>query len=83
MKVLYSLQKIDHEDLDKQINSLVTRNQDMLAKSEKLRNESLLRSVDNLGVVPVIAVMVLITANQFSLFIYMFQLIGQMMVLPG
>ena len=55
----------------------------MLAKSEKLRNESLLRSVDNLGVVPVIAVMVLITANQFSLFIYMFQLIGQMMVLPG
>lgn len=82
LKILYSLRNLKKEEIDNQINSLVVRNQDMLAKSEKLRNDNYLSGMEMLGYIPVIAVMMLIGAHMLFLFFYMFSMIGTLTVTP-
>lgn len=55
MKVLFSLQSLDGETLEEQVNSLIMRNQDLLSKSEQLRNKSYLNNLGWVGFVPWIA----------------------------
>lgn len=71
MKMLYSLQGLKESEMNKQINSLITRNQELLAKSEKLRNADTLGGVDALGFVPVILFMVMLMGSMFLMFAYM------------
>lgn len=79
MKMLYSLQGLKESEMNKQINSLITRNQDLLAKSEKLRNSDSLGSVDALGFVPVILFMMMLMGSMFLMFAYMMNYLNSAM----
>jgi hypothetical protein len=54
MKTLYNMNEIDYEYRQKQISSLIERNQIMLARSESLRNEDALLGVEVLNYIPVL-----------------------------
>lgn len=55
MKVLFSLQSLDGESLEEQVNSLIVRNQDLLSKSESMRNKAYLNNIGWVGFVPWVA----------------------------
>ncbi len=59
MKVLYSISVIGIDQMPRQIDSLIDRNQEMLQMAEEERNKSNLSSIEMLGYVP----MVLFSAN--------------------
>lgn len=54
MKTLYNMNEIDYEYRQKQISSLIERNQIMLARSESLRNEDAILGVEVLNYIPVL-----------------------------
>lgn len=53
MKVLYSLQSLDREEMQKQTSYLIVRNQEMLAKAERIKNEDAISGLKMLGFIPV------------------------------
>lgn len=53
MKVLYSLQSLDREEMQKQTSYLIIRNQEMLAKAEAIKNEDAISHLKMLGFIPV------------------------------
>ena len=74
MKVLYSISVIGVEQISRQIDSLIDRNQEMLQMAEEERNKSNLSSIEMLGYVP----MVLFSANMVvSMVILVFTMMGQ------
>ena len=54
MKTIYNMNEIDDQYRQKQISSLIERNQIMLARSEKLRNEDTLLGVELMNYIPVL-----------------------------
>ena len=74
MKVLYSISVSGVEQISRQIDSLIDRNQEMLQMAEEERNKSNLSSIEMLGYVP----MVLFSANMVvSMVILVFTMMGQ------
>ena len=53
MKVLFTLQSLREDQIQEQTNSLIVRNQSMLAKSEQLKNEDSIGAIESLGFVPI------------------------------
>lgn len=54
MKMLYTLQSLGSEDSEKQLHVLIERNQSMLEKSERLRNEDMLGSIGFIVALPML-----------------------------
>lgn len=54
MKIMYTIQSLHIEDAHQQIDDLVKRNQKMLAKSERIRNEDMLMSIGLIVAAPMI-----------------------------
>ena len=53
MKVLYSLQSLDKNEVQQQTNNLIIRNQELLEKAERIKNENSVSGLKILGFVPV------------------------------
>ena len=53
MKVLYTLQSLKDDQILEQTNSLIVRNQSMIAKSEQMKNEDSIGAIESLGFLPV------------------------------
>lgn len=75
MKVLYSIQNLGTKDIKIQIQSLITRNQKLLQKSEEMRNKESISSIELLGFIPVILFSVQMLV---SLFLLVLTVVGQM-----
>lgn len=54
MKMLYTLQSLGSEDSEKQLHVLIERNQSMLEKSERIRNEDMLGSIGFIVALPML-----------------------------
>lgn len=54
MKIIYTIQTLHVDDAYQQIDDLVKRNQKMLAKSEKIRNEDMLMSIGFIVAAPMV-----------------------------
>ena len=54
MKTLYNMNEINYDYRKKQISSLIERNQVLLARAEKLRNEDTLLGVELMNYIPVL-----------------------------
>lgn len=67
MKVLYSLQTLDKDEMQGQISSIIERNQSLLEKSERLRNESSISGIKLLGFIPIVVFIVQLVVNMFLL----------------
>lgn len=54
MKIIYTIQTLHMEDAYQQIDDLVKRNQKMLARAEKIRNEDMLMSIGFIVAAPMV-----------------------------
>ena len=80
MKVLYSISVVGVEQISRQIDSLIDRNQEMLQLSEEEKNKSNLSSIEMLGYVP----MVLFSANMvISMIILVVTMMAQINSMMG
>ena len=80
MKVLYSVSIIGVEQMPKQIDSLIDRNQEMLQIAEEEKNKSNLSSIEMLGYVP----MVLFSANMvISMVVLVMTMMNQLNAMMG
>ena len=71
MKVLYTFQTLNREQIQQQSNSLIIRNQEMLAKSEKLRNKDEMTGMEMLAFIPVGMFIIQTLINMAILLYYM------------
>lgn len=71
MKVLYSIQNVGRNDVKRRVSNLIIRNQDMLNKSETLRNADSISGIEALGYVPTILFSMQMVISMFSMFSYM------------
>ena len=71
MKVLFSLKSLNDSQIQEQVNSLIMRNQEMLERSEHLRNDDRLGTVKLLGFIPTFLVGLHLVASMGVLFAYM------------
>lgn len=71
MKILYTLNSLDPEQLDEQVNSLIIRNQEMLAKAESMKNEDSVSGVTKFGFAPVGLFMLQMLISMVLMFMFM------------
>ena len=79
MKTLYNMNEINYEYRQKQISSLIERNQVMLARSEKLRNEDTLLGVELMNYIPVLLFIVQILVVMVISLTWLMQVVMQTM----
>jgi len=71
LKVLYALSNHSERQMEKEVNALIVRNQEMIAKSERIRNEDYISIISRLGFLPVILFIMNMLMNMSLLFMYM------------
>lgn len=81
MKVLYSLQTLDKEEMQKQTHYLIVRNQEMLEKSESIKNEEAIGNLKLMGFIPVAVFIMQMLVSMALLFIVMLNLMNSSIVL--
>ena len=81
MKVLYSLQTLDKEEMDKQTHYLILRNQEMLEKSESIKNEETIGNLKLMGFIPVVVFIVQMLVSMALLFVVMLNLMNSSVLL--
>lgn len=81
MKVLYSLQSLDKEEMQKQTHYLIVRNQEMLEKSESIKNEEAIGSLKLMGFIPVASFIMQMLVSMGLLFVVMLNLMNSSVLL--
>ena len=76
MKVLYSLQTLDKDEMQKQTHYLIVRNQEMLEKSESIKNEQSIGNLKLMGFIPVAVFIIQMLVSMALLFIVMLNLMN-------
>lgn len=76
MKVLFTLQTLNKEQMVEQTNNLIIRNQELLEKSERMRNEDSVSGLTMLGFVPVAVLTIQMLISMGLLFAYMMDLMS-------
>lgn len=71
MKVLFTLQTLKDDQVMEQTNSLIVRNQSMLAKSEQLKNEDSIGAIESLGFLPIAMFSIQMLVSMALMFSYM------------
>ena len=81
MKVLYSVSIIGAEQMPRQIDALIDRNQEMLQVSEEMKNKNNLGNVEMLGYVPMVLFSANMVVSMIILVVNMMAKINEMMVI--
>ncbi len=76
LKVLYAISSVGKEDIKNRVSSLIDRNQEMLDKAERLKNEDSIGAVEALGYLPIAFFSIEMLVSMFSMFSYMMATIG-------
>lgn len=76
MKTLYSLQTLNRDEMNKQTNYLIVRNQELLAKAENLKNDDSISGLKLLGFVPIVIFIVQMLISMGLLFSVMIDLLN-------
>lgn len=71
MKVLFTMQNLRDDQIMEQSNSLIMRNQSMIAKSEQLKNEDSIGAIESLGFLPVVMLSLQLLVSMGLMFAYM------------
>lgn len=79
MKVLFTLQSLKDDQILEQTNSLIVRNQSMLAKSEQLKNDDSIGAIESLGFVPIAMFAIQMLVSMAMMFSYMMSYMAQSM----
>ena len=76
IKTLYSIRTLSSEDSQRQVNDLIDRNQELLAESERIRQENSIAGVGFIGLLPMVLM-------SFLLMTYLIVMLLQFMALVG
>lgn len=79
MRILFTLQELNQEQLQEQTNSLIVRNQTMLAKSEAIKNEDSIGSIEALGFVPLVMFVFQMLVSMVAIWSFMMEIMYQAM----
>lgn len=77
MKVLYSIQNLGKEEMRNRISSLIERNQEMLAKSETIRNNDSIGGIEFIGYLPIMVFSAQMLVSMFAMFAYILSSMSQ------
>lgn len=76
MKVLYAIQNIGKEDVRKRISHLINRNQELLDKSETLRNTDSIGGIEALGYIPIVIFILQMLVTMLAMFGYIMNMLS-------
>lgn len=79
MKVLFTMQNLREDQIMEQSNSLIMRNQSMIAKSEQLKNEDSIGAIESLGFLPVVMLSLQLLVSMAMMFVYMMNYLSSAM----
>lgn len=71
MKVLYAIQNIGKDDVKARVSNLINRNQEMLDRSETLRNNDSISGIEAIGFIPTAVFSIQMMISMFAMFGYM------------
>lgn len=76
MRVLYAVNNVSKEDMKERIAKLIDRNQELLAKSEAIRNYDSIGGIEALGYVPTFIFSIHMIVSMLIMFDYMLGILG-------
>lgn len=76
MRVLYAINNQSKQEMKIRISKLIERNQKLLAKAERLRNEDSIGGIEALGYVPTVIFSIQIMVSMFIMFFFMMNNLG-------
>ena len=76
MKVLYAIQNIGKDDVKARVSNLISRNQEMLDRSETLRNNDSISGIEAIGFIPTAVFSIQMMVSMFAMFGYMMSTIS-------
>ena len=76
MKVLYAIQNVGKEDVKKRISHLISRNQELLDKSETLRNTDSIGGIEALGYIPIVIFILQMLITMLAMFGYIMNILS-------
>lgn len=79
MKVLFTIQSMSAEETQKQISMLITRNQELLTKTETIKNKDSLGSAEMLGYAPMVLLTAQLLVSMCLMFIHIMNYMNRVM----
>lgn len=76
MRVLYAVNNVPKQDMKERVAKLIDRNQDLLAKSEKIRNYDSIGGIEAIGYLPTIVFSFHMMASMIIMLNYMINALG-------
>ena len=79
MKVLFTVQSMGAEDVQKQVAMLINRNQELLTKTETIQNQDSLGYAEMLGYAPMVLLTVQLLMSMVLMFIHIMEYMDEIM----
>lgn len=76
MKVLYAISNVGKDEIKDRVSNLIDRNQKMLDKAEKLKNDDSIGAIEAIGYLPIAFFSIEMLVSMFAMFTYMMSVIG-------
>ena len=76
MKVLYAISNVGKDEIKDRVSNLIDRNQQMLDKAERLKNEDSIGAIEAIGYLPIALFSIEMLVSMFAMFAYMMSAIG-------
>ena len=76
MKVLYAISNVGKDEIKDRVSNLIDRNQEMLDKAEKLKNDDSIGAIEAIGYLPIAFFSIEMLVSMFAMFTYMMSVIG-------
>lgn len=76
MRVLYAINSVSKSEMQDRTSRLIERNQDLLAKSELIRNNDSIGGIEMIGYIPTLLFSVQMMASMIIMFDYMLSVLG-------
>ena len=76
IKTLYSIRTLSSEDSQRQVNDLIDRNQELLAESERIRQENSISGIGFIGLLPMVLMSFLLMTYLMVMLIQFIALLG-------
>lgn len=76
LKVLYAISNVSKDEIKDRVSNLIDRNQQMLDKAERLKNDDSIGAIEAIGYLPIVFFSIEMLVSMFAMFAYMMAVIG-------
>lgn len=79
MKVLFTIQSMSAEEIKNQVAMIINRNQELLTKTETIRNQDALGAAEMLGYAPMVLLTVQLLMSMMLMFLHIMEYMDMIM----